>query len=481
MNEDDVRILTARLAPLPRQLSFQDGEEYRLSPGCRFVLRTPAVDAVARLARDYWAITPEIICADHAEGMAAEAYSLRVTADEIVIAASDLRGVRHAMRTLRQLAEVERGHETFSCHLLPQVEITDAPAMPFRGVHLCWFPETFGWQIEKQLRLAAYYKFNHVVLEMWGTFPFLSHPELCWREHQVDRAELKRLIRLGQELGVTLVPQFNMLGHGSGSSIGNGKHVLLDFNPALQPLLEPDGWSWCLSNPATIKTLAEVMDELHEFFGRPPYFHIGGDEAFNIRTCSACRKMPLCELVKKHLLHLHERLAKRGCQMIMWHDMLLNHHDPRWLNYVVHDRAPINLEPLLAELPKDIVIADWQYKYPESDGVEPTWDSARFFKERGFEVLVSPWLSEKGTLSMGRMAARERLTGMLVTTWNGNSGVNYFKIFSLAAQASWNGDYHDLGNADAWQMCNFHVRQVGWDMKLDEYVKSGTAKTMRLD
>jgi len=159
---------------------------------------------------------------------------------------------------------------------------------------------------------------------------------------------------------------------------------------------------------------------------------------------------------------------------------MLNHQDERWKNYVIRDRAPVNLEPLLSQLPKDIVIADWQYKYPEVDGNEPTWDSARFFKEQGFDVLFSPWAVEKATLSMGRLGAREKFAGMLATTWNGNVGINLFRIFSMAAQASWNGDWYDAGNADDWQMFNFHIRQIGWDMKLREYSQTGTTRYMRL-
>jgi len=483
MNEYDKKILKSRLIPHPQQISFHEGSEYRIVDGCRIRVCGGDTNEILKLSKSYWDITPDIIHEQNCleEKIIPEAYSIKITADEIVISSADISGSRYAMNTLRQLAEVERGKETFSCYLLPQAEINDVPSMPFRGVHLCWFLETPGWKIEKQIRLAAYYKFNYAVIEFWGTFPFKSHPELCWQEGCPDLEEISRLINLGRELGVILIPQFNILGHGSGASISNGKHVMLDFNPALQPLLEPDGWCWCLSNPSTRKLLIDVTVELHEFFGNPPYFHLGFDEAFNVRSCSACRKHSLDDLIKEHLLFFHDLFAKRNSQVIIWHDMLLNHFDTRWDNYVIHDRAPINLEPLLPQLPKDIIIADWQYKYPEVDGKEPTWDSACFFKNQGFDVLFSPWAVEKATLSMGRLGAREKFAGMLTTTWNKNSSFNIFKIFSIAAQASWNGNWHDKGNADDWQMCNFHVRQMGWDMKLSEYSQTGTSKYMHVD
>ena len=69
-------------------------------------------------------------------------------------------GLLNAFKTLRQLAEVQRGTEKVTGYFLVQCEINDAPAMEFRGIHLCIFPETPLWDIEKQIRLAAYHKFN---------------------------------------------------------------------------------------------------------------------------------------------------------------------------------------------------------------------------------------------------------------------------------------------------------------------------------
>ena len=482
MNEQDQTVLLSRLVPQPQKVVFFDGPEYHITNNCPMRIIGPKTNDILKFSKLYWDIVPKIMDGGkNPESMAPEAYSIKITEKEIILSYSDVSGARNALKTLRQLAEVERGRETFSFYLLPQAEIKDSPAMPFRSIHLCWFPEIEIGQIEKDIRLAAYYKLNYVILEFWGTFPFQSHPELCWEKYTVNADEIRRLIILSNTLGITLIPQFNILGHASGASIGNGKHVVLNTHPHMQPLFEPDGWTWCLSNPATRKFLLDAVSELHDFFGNPPYFHIGFDEAFNIRSCAACRKRSLHDLFKEHLLFFHDFFTKRNTRIIMWHDMLLNHHDKRWDNDIIHDRAPINLEPLLTELPKDIIIADWQYKYQKINDKEPAWESARFFKKLGFDVLLTAWNNEEGTLSMGRMGAKENFMGMIASTWNQFSGISFCRIYSAAAQSSWHGNWHKIGNADDWQMCNFHVRQMDWDMNVTEYSKIGTAKKMALN
>ena len=54
----------------------------------------------------------------------------------------------------------------------------------------------------------------------------------------------------------------NQFGHATQSRDAYGRHVLLNRNPRLSRLFEPDGWTWCLSNPDTYRMLAEMRAEL---------------------------------------------------------------------------------------------------------------------------------------------------------------------------------------------------------------------------
>ena len=105
-----------------------------------------------------------------------EAYAVAVDAAGVRIAARTLAGVRWAAYSLRQLAIAKRGTFKTEGRILPTLEISDAPRLPFRGIYLCWFPETRVAQIERAIRLAALLKFNYAVLEPWGVFASERHP-----------------------------------------------------------------------------------------------------------------------------------------------------------------------------------------------------------------------------------------------------------------------------------------------------------------
>ncbi len=481
MNEHEVKILTDRLIPVPQELKFNDGNEFLLNEGCTvqiFVEDTAGVEQkTLESFRLFWGIVPALaVAADAAAGEhGAEGYEIGISEKEITVKAAGMTGVMHALKTLRQLAEVQRGTERTQGYFLVPCTIKDFPAMAFRGVHICVFPETPLWDIERQIRIAAYHKFNYAVIETWGIFPFGSHPEFCWADMKLDKKELKKLVRLGKELGITLIPQFNLLGHATASRSITGKHAVLSYDPSLQPLFEPEGWTWCLTNPETRRILTDLVMELYEFYDCPPFFHIGCDEADNIGTCRDCRKKVLKDLVKEHICYFHDLFAQKGTRIIMWHDMLLTKGDERWNGYIVCGLPEHRLGELYKELPRDIIIADWQYGYPKADenAPEPQWPTTKFFKGEGFPVLVCPWLTQDGMKSLGNLAADEKLLGMLETTWHISHDRNFAHIFCTAAYASWNPAVNPGVTLATRLALAQHIRQLGWDTGVDEYIKTG--------
>ena len=480
MNQERVAtILRERIVPQPMESEFPAGEPFRLVSGCRLILSTPypapeLTELVNRLCLENWGIDPAIVPETGPFDLPAGGYELDVDSGRIELRAADAAGIRHAFATLRQLAEPVSAVPSYAGDILAPARVWDWPSTGFRGVHLCWFPETRAFEIERMIRLAACYKFNAVVIEPWGVFPFDSHPEIGWPEHRVDRDEFARLIRVGRELGLEMIPQLNLLGHGSGARVLSGKHMLLDRHPELRVLQEPDGWSWCLSNPATRSLLRDLVLELYDFFGSPAYFHLGCDEAYNLGSCASCRSRDLEELVLEHLTFFRNLLAERNCRAIIWHDMLLRKDDPRWKGYTACGTREDGLENLYRSLPRDLIIADWQYGAPP-DEERPVWPTAKFFKEAGFDVVVCPWINENGTLSLGAMAAREKLAGVLATSWHKCSGINLFKIFFFGAQAAWNGSYSGLREwSGAVQQFNRHLRQIAWEQGREAYPETGS-------
>ncbi|GHT42359.1 hypothetical protein FACS189443_5290 [Planctomycetales bacterium] len=465
--------LMKQLLPQPKSVKLTNGPDVVLDKTLTLNIElgvedTEAKNTAAAIFKRYFGTEPTInVTKKDGVPKEKEAYKISATEKTLTLSASDFAGIRYAFSTLRQLATPNHDTNRVTAYLLPELEIDDAPAMTFRGIHLCWFPETRFARVEQAVRLAAYYKFNYVVIEFWGTFPSVRHPEIYWEEFKAQPEDIKRLIKIGKELGVTLIPQFNIFGHASGSRSGTLKNVVLDRNPEFQPLFETDGWTWCLSNPAARLVLTDILLEMYEMFDKPPYFHIGCDEA-NPPECRQCLRADYKALFKGHLLYFHKLFSERNCRIMMWHDMLISGADPRWKGYVAN--ANKFTVGIAEELPKDIVICDWQY-YKSGEEKNEIWATMRYFKGLGFTVLACPWDDMPGIRSQGRTVADAKLDGMLCTTWDQLSKNSMYKIFSMGGQVTWHAapDYPGIGTG----MFGRHLRQIGWDIPVTEYRNTG--------
>jgi len=472
MKERLKEVLMERMIPPPESIRFRDGACV-IADGVRVEAGADEfAEIVKKRFRQFWNVVPAVSvrkCPDTAK-FASEEYRVAVSQDGIILVSRTAAGVEHALKTLRQLAEPGRGTAVIRNHVLQACEIHDAPALGFRGIHLCIFPETPMWFVEKQIRLAAYHKFNYAVIESWGVFPFRSHPEFGWADRKRSREEFERLLDVAAECGITLIPQFNLFGHASMSRVGSAKHAVLDSHPELAPLFEPAGWSFCLSNPETRNVLADLATELHEFYHNPPFFHIGCDEAYDFQTCRECVQHDPVELLRDHIAFFRDLFAGRGARVIMWHDMLLETGDPRWKDCIVCGNS--RTVGLLDVLPKDVIVADWQYGAAPKTDPDGEWPTTRFLQQQGFDVLICPWMEPEGIRQAGAVAKNRNLFGLLETTWHTNSGRNFEPMFIHAPIAAW-GCNRVGGDSFRLLALAAHLRDVGRDMGLRAYGESG--------
>ena len=403
-----------------------------------------------------------------------EAYAVRADATGVKIAARTLAGVRWAAYSIRQLAIAKRGTFKTAGRLLPTLAISDAPHLAFRGLHLCWFPEIRKEQIERAIRLAALMKFNYVVLEPWGMFRSEKHPWWSWPDAKMTKPEVRRLVALGKDLGVTLFPQIAAYGHAGAARSCTSKHSVLDLRPEYEPLYEPGGWNWCLTNPETQKVLRELIAEMLETFDRPPYIHFGCDEA-QPPTCPDCRKRPYGELVCEHISGLVAFAKEQDARAMIWHDMLLDSADPRWKGFIASGST---LTAKLADaLPRDVIICDWQYSYGDMKETRRNWPTMKHFHDKGFPVVGCPWLNFNAMKPMADSIAKIGGFGFLETTWNSLHGWNWPKIYRFASAAAWgsktpsHGRYGTTPQSDV--MFDRALRMVGHDMKVSDYRDTG--------
>lgn len=423
--------------------------------------------------RQWYGFSPRIVRAEGDCGVAHdEGFRLVAAPAGIEVGAKTLQGVRYALYALRQSAERESRGETVERYRLPAMQIEDAPKFAFRGIHVAWFPEMTADFVERTIRMAAYYRMNYVVLESFGVFRSERHPWFSRPDSPMTVAEIRRLAVVGGDLGVTLVPQCQIYGHALFARGKSGKHNVLDYHPERASLFEPaNGFVWCLSNPDARRIVVDLVDELHEAFGRPPFVHVGCDEA-DPPSCASCRAAPYTELFFGHLVAVCDHLRKKGARAMMWHDMLLKAGDPRWKGFQANGTA--ETEALLGRLPKDVVICDWHYgkrDHQESEPkAQPTLDH---FKASGLDVLTCPWDDPVCTMASGRYAAKIGLFGVMGTLWCNYRGRAFAETVMAQACAAWGADEApQRGYYGTLSFCT-HWRQIGWDMKSMNYRDTG--------
>ena len=371
----------------------------RLAEALRMERRRAAVRSRPRLGAIRLAIDPR--------ETRPEGYRLETSAAGAVIRAGTARGLLHGVGTLLQLID--------AAGRVAGARIEDWPELAFRGVHICVFPGTDLRQVERAIRMAARYKHNAVALEMWASLASASHPYTAY-QHAYTAADLRPLVELARGFGMDVIPALNSWGHASGMRQRSAAHVVLDRFPEKAALFEPGGWSFCLSNPAIYPVLFDRYAELMELMGPSPYFHAGMDEAWGYapyHPCPRCGEKPAHELIAAHIARLHGHLAARGRQVFMWHDMFLRPEEPG-LGRVspANSRPPVNSHLALPTVPRDVIINAWNY-----DAAQP-WPAPRFFHERGYRVVVSPWKSRPNTVMMVNTAKELGLMGVLATTWD---------------------------------------------------------------
>ena len=393
-----------------------------------------------------------------------EAYAASVDETGVKIAANTLAGTRWASYTLRQLAIAKRGTFKTEGYILPKLTIEDRPHLAFRAVHLCCFPETRIQQIERAIRLAALLKFNYAIIEPWGMYKSERHPWWPWPNAYLTKSEVKRLVAIGKDIGITLIPQINCYGHASSSRGCTIKHSALDLDPEYEPLYEPGGWNWCLSNPETQRVLRELIAEMYENFDKPPFFHLGCDEAVN-QTCPECVKTPNAELVCRHITGLAEFVKSLGARPMIWHDMLLARGDPRWKGFVHCGNK--ETATLADTLPKDVIICDWQYSYGDMKESRKDWPTIKYFIDKGFPVAGCPWRNYNAMKPMADYLVKNGGFGFIETTWHHLRGSEWEKMYMSSAHAAWGSV---VSHEVSFQRS---LRLVGNDMKVTDYLDTG--------
>jgi hexosaminidase len=198
----------------------------------------------------------------------AEGYRLRASGNEVLIEASDPRGLFYGAQTLRQL---------LSNGSVPSVDISDTPRFRWRGLLIDLGRHFFGKQtLFKIIDEMAAYKLNSLKLHLtdyegWR-IEIPAYPKLTEVGSLVDgkpeyltTADVQDIVRYAAERHIMVVPEIEMPGHAGAAARSYPEF----FNKT--------GDSFNPANPKTYDFIRGVLTEVARLFPAP-YLDFAGDE-----------------------------------------------------------------------------------------------------------------------------------------------------------------------------------------------------------
>ena len=211
---------------------------------------------------------------------------------------------------------------------------------------------------------------NLLILRVDWNFDYKSHPELS-DEHPLTKADVAKLVAACKRNGIRLVPQVNLLGH---QSWATQTHALLreypqfDENPSVKTEYYtkwPNEYglyckSYCPLHPDVHRVVFDVVDEVCDAF-EADAFHAGMDEVFYLGEdeCPRCAGKDKSELFAGEVKTIHDHLASKGRQLMIWGDRLL---DGRTTGLGEWEASYNDTWRAIHMIPSNILICDWHYE-----------------------------------------------------------------------------------------------------------------------
>ncbi len=180
--------------------------------------------------------------------------------------------------------------------------------------------------------------YNAIVLEMEDKFRFDGYPEIGHAEAW-SHAEAAAFASKCRRMGLQVIPLMQSLGHLE-FILGKRKYAHLREAPDLTEHLD-------VTNPGAVPFLEKIFDEIIDVIKPAHYFHMGGDETWQLGNSPRCQ--PLLQkigrggLYLQHMRPLWAHLRQRGLTPVIWADIVLAHPG------------------IIDEIPKYVALMDWEY------------------------------------------------------------------------------------------------------------------------
>lgn len=360
-------------------------------------------------------------------GLPAGGYLLDVGTEGATVRANDAEGLRNGALTLIQAAESQ--FALTGERAIPAMHVVDWPNLAIRAVSLPLPNNRWGHPndppadpdmfLDFMRKTMLRTKMNMAVLIIHQAMRYETHPEVAgpaaW-----SKEDVKRVFDTLRSWGVEPVPHMNSLGHMNWLCI-----------PHSELAEDGDVHQICTSHPDSERIVKDIYGEIIDLV-EPKYFHLGLDEIrWNTHNLPEEERCPRCagkskqDIFVEWVTMLHDFLAERDIQPMMWGDMILPAHN---------GGPPYNLAETVDRLPKDVLIANW------STSLAP--DSHTWLLDRGFEGVIKSnsrgaTLAEQ-QLVMGNMFGCWYKVPWLVEGTLPKLEGNAYGSFLEAAEYSWN-------------------------------------------
>ena len=242
-----------------------------------------------------------------------EGYVLEVNDKGVTVTARTEAGLFYGCQTLEQLLEDSRDFDLE----IPQMKITDYPAIAYRAVHLDTKHHLDRMEYYYRMidRLARY-KVNAIIWELEDKLRFTRRPEVA-APNAISKQEMQALCRYAKERNVEICPLVQGLGH-AGFILKH--HWELRENP-------DSDWEFCPSDPRTYEVQFDLYLDALEAMPYGKYLHVGGDEITAIGIDDRCKATgkTAFELQMIWLKNVCQFAVDHGRIPIFWDDMPLKY------------------------------------------------------------------------------------------------------------------------------------------------------------
>jgi len=359
------------------------------------------------------------------DDVGSDAYTLKLSKDEIILEAKSQAGAFYGIQTIRQI--IKNGYCDAS-------EIFDEPDFKNRGIY---FDITRGRiptleTLKELVDNIAYAKANMLQLYVEHVFEFKEYDGIYQRTGYITAEEIKELDKYCYENFIDFVPSLSCFGHLYELLMSDKyKHLceLTDYEP------KSHYWNERMphhtinpSDPESIEVIKSLIDQYAPLF-TSKYFNICCDETFDLGTGKNAGKDKArlyVNFVKKIISHVksHGKIA------MMWGDIIDQHSD------------------LIGEIDENTVFLNWNYS------AEPYTKMIYNCAEKGKTQFVCPgitnWCSliEFTRISISNISKMAKCgkdcgaEGLLTTCWgdHGHLSPYYACLHGLifGAEKGWN-------------------------------------------